>query len=80
MCSHSWVINERGILFVAVTVTMLHGFSSHSCLIEPALPPVQSAPEGSVVLLHCCAHNPTGIDPSRDQWKEIAAVMKVCYK
>ena len=24
---------------------------------------------GSVVLLHPCAHNPTGVDPNLDQWK-----------
>ena len=38
---------------------------------------MQNAPEGSVILLHSCAHNPTGIDPTRDQWKGITAVMKV---
>lgn len=31
-------------------------------------------PEESVVLLHACAHNPTGVDPTRDQWKEIADI------
>ena len=31
---------------------------------------------GSIVLLHVCAHNPTGVDPTEEQWKEIAAVMK----
>ena len=30
--------------------------------------------EGSVVLLHACAHNPTGVDPTMAQWKEIANV------
>lgn len=27
-------------------------------------------------LLHACAHNPTGVDPTQDQWREIARVMK----
>lgn len=31
-------------------------------------------PEESVVLLHACAHNPTGVDPTQDQWKEIAEI------
>lgn len=30
---------------------------------------------GDAVLLHACCHNPTGIDPSAEQWKEIAAVI-----
>lgn len=37
---------------------------------------LNAAPEGSVVLLHACAHNPTGIDPSEEQWKEISKVVK----
>ncbi|OAD53768.1 Aspartate aminotransferase, mitochondrial [Eufriesea mexicana] len=30
----------------------------------------------SIVLLHACAHNPTGVDPKPEQWKELAAVIK----
>lgn len=37
----------------------------------------QSAPESSIFILHACAHNPTGTDPTPEQWKQIAAVMKV---
>lgn len=37
---------------------------------------IESAPEGSIILLHACAHNPTGVDPTREQWKEIAKVVK----
>eukprot|EP00055_Hartaetosiga_balthica_P012520 m.61045 g.61045 ORF g.61045 m.61045 type:complete len:432 (+) comp7977_c0_seq1:50-1345(+) len=29
---------------------------------------------GSVVLLHACAHNPTGVDPTHEQWEAIAEV------
>jgi len=35
-----------------------------------------AAPEGQVVLLHSCAHNPTGVDPTPSQWKEISKVCK----
>lgn len=35
---------------------------------------LKSAPEQSVFLLHACAHNPTGVDPTRDQWKEVAEI------
>lgn len=30
---------------------------------------------GTMVLLQVCAHNPTGVDPTEDEWKE---VIKVC--
>lgn len=35
-----------------------------------------TAEEGSIVILHTCAHNPTGCDPTRDQWMEIASIIK----
>lgn len=37
---------------------------------------LKAAPEASIVLLHACAHNPTGIDPTEDQWKQISDVVK----
>ncbi|KZT11265.1 aspartate aminotransferase [Laetiporus sulphureus 93-53] len=33
---------------------------------------VQTAPPKSVFVLHACAHNPTGVDPTREQWGLIA--------
>jgi hypothetical protein len=36
---------------------------------------LKAADEGSVVLLHACAHNPTGVDPTKDQWKVISEVI-----
>ncbi|QPC74486.1 hypothetical protein HYE68_005238 [Fusarium pseudograminearum] len=30
---------------------------------------------GSSVVLHTCAHNPTGCDPTREQWKAIGATI-----
>ncbi|RCI09347.1 hypothetical protein L249_3698 [Ophiocordyceps polyrhachis-furcata BCC 54312] len=37
---------------------------------------IEAAPDRSIILLHACAHNPTGVDPSMDQWRELAAVLK----
>ncbi|KAK7463633.1 aspartate transaminase aat1 [Stygiomarasmius scandens] len=37
---------------------------------------LKAAPEHSIVLLHACAHNPTGIDPTHAQWKEISDLVK----
>ncbi|XP_052098438.1 aspartate aminotransferase, cytoplasmic-like [Mytilus californianus] len=36
---------------------------------------LNNAPERSVVILHGVAHNPTGVDPTKDQWVEI---IKTC--
>ena len=38
---------------------------------------LMDAPEGAVFVLHGVAHNPTGCDPTQQQWMEIAAIMKV---
>ncbi|KAK3263085.1 hypothetical protein CYMTET_28091 [Cymbomonas tetramitiformis] len=35
-----------------------------------------AAPAGSIILLHACAHNPTGVDPTHEQWAEILKVVK----
>ncbi|KAJ7597093.1 glutamic oxaloacetic transaminase AAT1 [Mycena floridula] len=37
---------------------------------------LRAAPEASIVLLHACAHNPTGIDPTIEQWREISDIVK----
>lgn len=37
---------------------------------------LEKAPDGSIILLHACAHNPTGVDPTLDEWKQIAATIR----
>ncbi|KAI9760271.1 MAG: hypothetical protein M4579_001785 [Chaenotheca gracillima] len=44
--------------------------------IDGMLSGIEAAPEGSIILLHACAHNPTGVDPTHDQWKQIADVVR----
>lgn len=40
----------------------------------------QKIPEQSVIMLHACAHNPTGVDPRPEQWKEISDIVKVSMR
>ena len=37
---------------------------------------LKAAKDGSFVLLHTCAHNPTGVDPTKDQWESILEIVK----
>ncbi|KAH8809060.1 pyridoxal phosphate-dependent transferase [Xylogone sp. PMI_703] len=37
---------------------------------------ITEAPNRSIILLHACAHNPTGVDPTQEQWKELAALIR----
>lgn len=44
--------------------------------IDGMLEDLRAAPEGSTFILHTVAHNPTGVDPTQEQWKKIAEVCK----
>ncbi|WP_354683715.1 amino acid aminotransferase [Cupriavidus necator] len=37
---------------------------------------LRAIPAGSIVLLHACCHNPTGVDLNQDQWRELIALLK----
>jgi len=37
---------------------------------------LNDAPNNSLILLHACAHNPTGVDPTQSQWKDLSTVCK----
>jgi len=37
---------------------------------------IKNMPKGSIVLLHACAHNPTGVDPTEEQWRALSDVVK----
>lgn len=43
---------------------------------EGMMEDINNAPNGSMFLLHACAHNPTGVDPSAEQWRKISKAMK----
>ncbi|KYM81595.1 putative aspartate aminotransferase, cytoplasmic [Atta colombica] len=44
--------------------------------LEGMLQDLRDAPENAVIILHSCAHNPTGCDPTPEQWTKIADVIQ----
>ncbi|XP_076906590.1 aspartate aminotransferase, cytoplasmic-like [Bidens hawaiensis] len=44
--------------------------------IQGLLEDLGSAPSGAIILLHACAHNPTGVDPTREQWEQIRRLIR----
>lgn len=50
--------------------------ASNSLAFDRMLAALQTVPAGDFVLLHGCCHNPSGIDPTVAQWREIAQVLK----
>uniref|UniRef100_A0A1J3JFB0 Aspartate aminotransferase n=1 Tax=Noccaea caerulescens TaxID=107243 RepID=A0A1J3JFB0_NOCCA len=35
-----------------------------------------AAPSGAIVVLQACAHNPTGVDPTLEQWEQIREIVR----
>ena len=48
---------------------------THGLDLDGMLGFLKSLPSKSVVVLHACCHNPTGVDPTAAQWAEIAEVI-----
>lgn len=49
--------------------------SANSLNFQAMLSALSEIPPGDAVLLHASCHNPTGVDPSTDQWRQIAEVI-----
>lgn len=52
------------------------GGSGQQLDLEGMLGALASAAPGDVVCLHACCHNPSGIDPSAEQWQQIVELLK----
>ncbi|RKO94889.1 glutamic-oxaloacetic transaminase 1, soluble, partial [Caulochytrium protostelioides] len=44
--------------------------------IDGLLAVLRAAAPQSIIVLHACAHNPTGVDPTAAQWRQIAEVCR----
>ena len=45
-------------------------------LFEELLETLSKAPAQSIIVFHGCCHNPTGVDPTYEQWQELALLCK----
>ncbi|MFV0284379.1 MAG: aromatic amino acid transaminase [Castellaniella sp.] len=50
--------------------------ATHGLNFEGMLASLRTLPAGTIVVLHACCHNPTGVDPSPEQWREIARTLQ----
>jgi aspartate/tyrosine/aromatic aminotransferase len=48
---------------------------THALRIDAMLEALAELPRGDLVLLHACCHNPSGMDPTEDEWRAIADVI-----
>ncbi|HUG57875.1 MAG TPA: amino acid aminotransferase [Candidimonas sp.] len=50
--------------------------SNHGLDFAGMLAGLQALPAQTIVVLHACCHNPTGVDPTFEQWQQIVQVVK----
>ncbi len=43
---------------------------------EAMVKALEALPAGTIVVLHSCCHNPTGVDLSQEQWQKVLAVVQ----
>jgi len=77
-------VNHMSVLNISSPIYHIPKFSIPSVVIicpkisagTGLLEDLAAAPPGAIVLLHACAHNPTGVDPTLDQWEQIRQLMR----
>ncbi|XP_031487369.1 aspartate aminotransferase, cytoplasmic-like [Nymphaea colorata] len=71
--NHPKVFNMAGL---SVKTYRYYDASTRGLDFQGLLEDLNAAPAGSIVLLHACAHNPTGVDPLPAQWEEIRKLIR----
>lgn len=73
----SWE-NHRALFEAAGFTVMTYPYyeaASHGLDFDGMLKAIKEIPDGDVLLLHASCHNPTGVDLSEAQWRELVAVL-----
>ncbi|MEJ2085260.1 MAG: aspartate/tyrosine/aromatic aminotransferase [Acidobacteriota bacterium] len=74
----TWVNHSNIFETAGITVTA-YDYLNHSrrgLAFDRMMDSLGSVSTGDVVVLHGCCHNPSGVDPNEDQWRQIAALMR----
>jgi aromatic-amino-acid transaminase len=74
----SWE-NHRALFEAAGFVVKAYPYyeaSNHGVAFDKTLACINSLPEGDVIVLHACCHNPTGVDMDAAQWQQITDLIK----
>ncbi|MEZ6117576.1 MAG: amino acid aminotransferase [Pirellulaceae bacterium] len=77
-CSNPTWANHQSIFQAAGLNCQTYAYldAPNNCIdFEALIAALHTAAAGDVVLLHGCCHNPSGVDPTIEQWQEIASVI-----
>lgn len=70
--NHKPIFTRAG---MAVHYYPYYDMNSHRIEFDDMCNAIGTMHPGSVILLHACCHNPTGMDLSFDQWKQLSALI-----
>ncbi len=70
--NHTPLLNSAGLTLAKYPY---YDGKSHTLLIDQMLDGLRKIPSTDIVVLHACCHNPTGVDPSEDEWRAIVDVL-----
>jgi aromatic-amino-acid transaminase len=71
--NHRAIFESAG--FTVVTFPY-YDASTHGLGFDRMLAGLKALPGGTIVVLHACCHNPTGVDLSLPQWRDVVEVIK----
>jgi aromatic-amino-acid transaminase len=60
----------------AVETYTYYDSATHGLAFDGMLNSLGRIPHGSIIVLHACCHNPTGVDPTPEQWTRIIDVVR----
>jgi aromatic-amino-acid transaminase len=50
--------------------------ATHGVAFDGLMAALNSYPAGTIIVLHACCHNPTGVDLSVEQWRKVAEIVQ----
>jgi aspartate/tyrosine/aromatic aminotransferase len=71
--NHNGVFGAAGF---AVGKYAYYNAQTRSLNLDGMLAAIKAMTPGDIILLHACCHNPSGIDPTPEQWGKIAAAVR----
>jgi len=77
-CSKPTWANHRGIFKAAGLAIQSYAYFDEDAFaldFDAMLESLKGIPSGDAVCLHACCHNPTGVDPTIEQWGQVAEVL-----
>ncbi|KAG5324539.1 AATM protein, partial [Acromyrmex heyeri] len=74
----SWGNHNPLFKLAGLTVKSYRYYDPKTCGLDfkGVMEDLSNIPEKSIILLHACAHNPTGVDPKPEQWGELSTLIK----